>query len=253
MDDQVRDVQTSALSGIGTATRIARMATGISEHLDRKTAVQQVVHDAKQLVGCAGVMMVRLNEAHQLQIVAATDPDLMVTAVSRINDSEQTVSGRVLQRHKPELINDLATDERRTAATHRFDDKVGIRSALSVPMRSDGIDFGALTFYDDKVDYFTPDRCAAVQAYVEMATLALARVVDHVQAQNLEVALDSNREIGMAIGILMTLHKVTRENAFTLLRTISQNRHRKLRDVATEVILTGELPLLPPSRASIAP
>lgn len=61
-------------------------------------------------------------------------------------------------------------------------------------------------------------------------------------AQSLEAALQSNREIGTAIGVLMTYHKITRDDAFTLLRSASQNLHRKLRDIATEVVDTGTLP-----------
>jgi AmiR/NasT family two-component response regulator len=61
---------------------------------------------------------------------------------------------------------------------------------------------------------------------------------------NLETALESNREIGAAIGVLMAHHKVTHDEAFALLRSASQRMHRKLRDVASEVVETGTLPEL---------
>lgn len=61
------------------------------------------------------------------------------------------------------------------------------------------------------------------------------------QVANLEIALDSNRDIGTAIGILMNAHLVPHNEAFTMLRTASQHSHRKLRDIATDVILTGSL------------
>jgi hypothetical protein len=35
---------------------------------------------------------------------------------------------------------------------------------------------------------------------------------------------------------------VTQDDAFSLLRTASQTLHRKLRDVASEVVATGTLP-----------
>lgn len=61
------------------------------------------------------------------------------------------------------------------------------------------------------------------------------------QAANLEIALNSNRDIGTAIGILMSTHLVTQQQAFTMLRTASQHGHRKLRDIANDVIFTGSL------------
>ena len=42
---------------------------------------------------------------------------------------------------------------------------------------------------------------------------------------------------------------VARQQAFDALRTTSQHSHRKLRDVAEEVLFTGELPSTPAGRA----
>lgn len=44
----------------------------------------------------------------------------------------------------------------------------------------------------------------------------------------------------------MATHKITDTQAFDLLRGISQHRHLKLRDIAAEVVLTGELNAQPP-------
>jgi ANTAR domain-containing protein len=65
------------------------------------------------------------------------------------------------------------------------------------------------------------------------------------QVVNLEIALASNRDIGTAIGILMNSHLVTQDEAFTMLRLTSQHTHRKLREVANDVIFTGALVPLP--------
>ena len=61
------------------------------------------------------------------------------------------------------------------------------------------------------------------------------------RATNLVRALESNREIGVAIGILMQRHQITREAAFDLLRAASQDTNRKLSAVASEVADTGML------------
>lgn len=72
------------------------------------------------------------------------------------------------------------------------------------------------------------------------------------EVANLQIALQTSREIGAAIGILMANHRVSQAQAFDLLRTASQHRHYKLRDLAAEVALTGDLAgvLVGPTRRS---
>ncbi|MGH8861485.1 MAG: ANTAR domain-containing protein [Jatrophihabitantaceae bacterium] len=70
---------------------------------------------------------------------------------------------------------------------------------------------------------------------------------------NLEIALATNRRIGMAIGVLMTTRQLTDAAAVELLRTASQHRGRKLRDLAEEVLLTGTVDLAPSSSPSSSP
>ena len=50
-------------------------------------------------------------------------------------------------------------------------------------------------------------------------------------------------EIGVAMGVLMAKHNITRDQAFGLLRVASQDSNRRLAELAVEVADTGELPL----------
>ncbi len=72
---------------------------------------------------------------------------------------------------------------------------------------------------------------------------------------NLEIALQTNRDIGAACGILMANHRIGRERAMELLRHASQSRHVKLRELAADVIDTGtlELPELPYASGGVRP
>jgi signal transduction histidine kinase/DNA-binding response OmpR family regulator len=66
------------------------------------------------------------------------------------------------------------------------------------------------------------------------------------EAQNtvgqLRQALQSNRTIGTALGIVMARYELDRERAFQVLVRTSQQSNRKLHDVATEVVRAGSLP-----------
>jgi len=66
-------------------------------------------------------------------------------------------------------------------------------------------------------------------------------VTAETKAANLEVALATNRRIGIAVGILMCRLGVTEDQAFAVLSKHSQDRNVKVRDLAEEVIYTGSL------------
>ncbi|GAA6527657.1 ATP-binding protein [Intrasporangium sp. DVR] len=79
---------------------------------------------------------------------------------------------------------------------------------------------------------------------------AFALAVDRVVAatafadreSHLSRAIESHRMIGQAIGILIERHRVTPAQAFTMLKTASQERNIKLREIASRVIETGAEP-----------
>lgn len=81
------------------------------------------------------------------------------------------------------------------------------------------------------------------QLLVERATALVQRERLVRKTENLHRALNSNREIGAAMGILMARHQLTSDQAFDLLRRASQSAHRKVVAIAAEVIETGALEL----------
>jgi hypothetical protein len=85
-------------------------------------------------------------------------------------------------------------------------------------------------------------RLAYLQAAAQIAALRQKN-------QNLQRALETSRRIGAAIGILMARHQLTEAAAFDALRDASRKTHTKLRDVADQVVWTGELDKPPPPTA----
>ena len=77
---------------------------------------------------------------------------------------------------------------------------------------------------------------------------ALAAAQDDVR--QLERALVASRHIGMAMGMVMERHRLSEDQAFAHLRSISSRRNVKLRDVAAEIIYTGEVPSPMPAAES---
>ena len=85
-----------------------------------------------------------------------------------------------------------------------------------------------------------PSQCPAHGTTTETPTADrdATELVDALTAEvhQLRIARDSNRRIGMAIGIVMNQRHVDDQQAFDILRRTSQNTNRKLRNVAEDVI-----------------
>jgi hypothetical protein len=63
------------------------------------------------------------------------------------------------------------------------------------------------------------------------------------QARHLKAALEGNRMIGAAVGVLMVTHQLTYQQGFDLLARTSQNTNRKVAAIAETVLHTGALPV----------
>jgi AmiR/NasT family two-component response regulator len=128
--------------------------------------------------------------------------------------------------------------------------ELGLRSMLSFRMNVDpaGVIAG-LNLYADETDAFDDHDLAEGLLLTTHAAQAVAAAHLRDRSENLQRALDSNRDIGTATGVLMGLHRLSREQAFDLLRIASQNTNRKLHDVALDVIESGAVDVTPRGRA----
>jgi hypothetical protein len=140
------------------------------------------------------------------------------------------------------LTGDLGNDSRWPLFGKRACDEFGIQSMLSFRMFFEDDEYiAALNLYSHLPDAFDEQSCLTGLALSTFGAIAVTSARRQERAVNLERALESNRDIGVAIGVLMALHKVTREQAFDLLRMASQAKHRKVRELARDVAETGTL------------
>jgi hypothetical protein len=138
------------------------------------------------------------------------------------------------------LLFDVETETRWPLFTAALAARTPVRSVLSFQLPAE--EHSALNLFAHQPSAFSDDDVTAGTVFAAQASSLVALHHAQDKAANLETALESNREIGAAIGVLMAHHKITREVAFTLLRQASQHLHVKLRDVAAEVVDTGILP-----------
>jgi hypothetical protein len=138
---------------------------------------------------------------------------------------------------------DLANDERWPKFGPAVVEQLGLASMLSFRLAADVDGVAAsLNLYAGEPRAFDDDDLLTGTLLATHGTAALVADLSRHRAEQLSRALQSNREIGVAIGILMQQRKLTRSAAFDLLRIASQHTNRKLHDIAVEVGDTGALP-----------
>ena len=145
------------------------------------------------------------------------------------------------------------------AAENRWDQLVAavlattpVRAVVSCSLAGAGHPQISLNLYAAEPLADRPDASDLATA-AALCAVGLTAIDQRHRADHLERALATGRRIGAAMGILMASKRMTDQQAFDALRTASQHSHRKLRDVAEDVLLTGELPHVPPPRYGARP
>ncbi|EWT01404.1 antitermination regulator [Intrasporangium oryzae NRRL B-24470] len=120
--------------------------------------------------------------------------------------------------------------------TQRIVAETPVRSAIGYRLLIDGDKVGALNLFSDRPGGLTEASADAGAVIASFASVALMAVRARGEAETLRHGLESNREIGKAVGLLMASHHLTGDEAFDLLRRTSQDLNMKLTHVAAQVV-----------------
>lgn len=142
-------------------------------------------------------------------------------------------------------IDDVSTDPRFPTFGPRCAADFGVCSVLSVPIALAGVERAALSWYALEPAAFDEFDVEMAARFAPFVGLAVQNAVNARKVEQLEIALQSSRQIGTAIGILMARHLLTGDEAFARMSRASQQLNRKLRDIAEWVERTGTLPGMP--------
>jgi GAF domain-containing protein len=142
-------------------------------------------------------------------------------------------TGRVVR------IDDLASDGRwRDYAVRAL--AQGVRSSLSCPLDAQGRPVGALNLYARQPGFFGEAQIRQATGFAQNASIAVgiaARMAQQaVLTEQLRASLASRSVIDQAIGVIMGEQRCSSGEAFAILRTASQNRNIKLRQVAESIV-----------------
>ena len=147
-------------------------------------------------------------------------------------------------------ITDARTEDRWPDYAAEVVDR-GVRSSLSVPLPVQEQIRAALNIYSPDVRAFDDAARELAARFASYAGVAVSNVRTfedmRSRAEGLQVAMASRSVIDQAKGVLMERFKVTSDQAFRLLAAASMATNVKLREVADQLVTTGELPTLPAS------
>jgi len=205
-------------------------------------SMQLTVHLAVSTIdGCdaAGIFLVRDG---RVVTAASTDPIVVELDELQFANNEGPCLEAVADggsTYAPDLADDSRWPQFGPAAA-----RAGIRSALAFRLSDRPI--SALNLYARTPAAFDATDRATGLIFATLAGIALdaagERADDETRVANLHEALKTRELIGQAQGILIERERITGDQAFDVLRRASQHLNIKVREVAQNLIDTGETP-----------
>jgi hypothetical protein len=134
------------------------------------------------------------------------------------------------------LCPDLTTGSPWPELAERILSDTDVKGMGGFRIRQEGQRIGALNVFSDTAGALTQDSLDQVVMLTAFASVSMAALDRGEEATTLRRGLQSNREIGKAIGLMMAMHGINDDQAFQMLSKVSQEMNIKLAQVASQVI-----------------
>ncbi|MFI8191517.1 GAF and ANTAR domain-containing protein [Streptomyces sp. NPDC085946] len=210
--------------------------------------LQTLAETARDLTGVEGTGVTLERNRRPLTVASAGPPAPKLD--EKQYDQDDGPCLRSLRNGEEIVVGDMLSEER-FGDYPAYAAASGIRSSLSLPIAVGPDTAGALNFYAAEPDAFKDTDVTGLRSLAAQAAggIALAqRIMDARDlAEQMQTAMRSRSVIDQAMGVIMGQRRCTADEAFRILRSASQHRNIKIRDLCTELItnLTGESPTAP--------
>ncbi len=233
------------------AAFFARVSRDLMEEQTEAPTMQRIAERAVQIVpGCDHCGISLRRRRHRVESIAST------STLAEKCDALQYELGEgpaleTVWESESRLTEDTGNETRWPQWSPRVAEH-GIGSVLSIRLSTSTETLGALNLYSERTNAFTQDDIDLAVIYALHAANAMSSAL---LVQGLHTAVHSRHLIGVAQGILMQNYRIGMEQAFEVLRRYSSHKNIKLREVAEQVVASGDLPDSPcsPSRAPLSP
>jgi GAF domain-containing protein len=199
---------------------------------DLPSTLQTIVLAARNSIpGAAHVGITISHRDGRVETAAATDP-----LVNELDDLQYTLGEGpcldAIHSDEPTMITDALTEVRWPRWTPMAVER-GLRSQLGVRLYGDHTTSGGINIYATTPGAFDRETADLTELFAAQAAAAMGHTV---QIQNLQSALATRREIGIALGVVMERYGLDDARAFQYLSRVSQHSNIKLHRVAEEVM-----------------
>jgi transcriptional regulator with GAF, ATPase, and Fis domain len=215
---------------------IAELAKISFENETLEGVLQKIAQVAMDAIPGCDHASVTLPGDHGLRTAAATDE-----VAERIDAREYELSEgpcvACLASGRVEHLRSTESSDRWTAFAEMAAG-FGVHSVLGVPLGPHAP--GALNAYSDRAHAFDEGAIETAQVIALYAGIAVANAQSFSRLEalvrQLNEALKTRELVGKAIGVLMERERRTEDEAFDLLRQVSQRSNVKLREIAEEIV-----------------
>lgn len=213
--------------------RMADLARELGSRSGTGQTLQHVVEAAVELVGpceSAGISLA----ARRGQISTSASSDDLPTRCDELQQElgEGPCVDAAWER-RVVSVPDLGSEQRWPRWATRAREDLGIGSMLCLQLFTDEDQMGALNLFSTDVGAFDEDdehEAVAIAAHAAVAVAAAENI------DSLRSAIDNRTIIGQATGISMVRFGLSDDQAFNLLRRLSNEQNRKLSQIAREIV-----------------
>ncbi|EOM77737.1 ANTAR domain-containing protein [Rhodococcus rhodnii] len=227
-------------AGLRLADVFRELAQVVYDADDAKQIYEAVCEVSVAVVpGCdhASIMLRRREGSTERVLTVAASDEVAARA-----DELERITGEgpcldALDDEAAQIESDLTSPTTRwPALAARLIAETPIRGALGFRLLVDDRKVGALNLFGDTAGDFEGENADIAVLVAAFASVAVTSAVRGEDASTLRSGIDSNREIGKAIGLLMAQHGVTDDEAFALLQRASSRAQVRIAELASRIV-----------------
>lgn len=223
---------TGASDPTRTFAELATIIYGASGFDEIYTAI---CHAATRLVtGCDHACLTLLSHGQPVTAAASDDTAAHIDRLEREIGDGPCLDA--IEDDTAYIDSDLTDGSPWPELSRRALAETSVRGMAGFRLLADGRKQGALNLFSDTPGALTERSVDEAIMLVSFTSVALSAAQSAQAVESLKQGLQTNREIGKAVGLMMAFHKVSDDEAFEMLRQTSQDMNIKVLEVAREIV-----------------
>lgn len=213
----------------------ASLAELVYSTTDHQTVLDAICHQAVAVIPGADHVSISTLAADRTLVTRAASDD-----VARLMDRLETEAGEgpcldAVLENSVQRDDDIATFSTWPELAELTLSRTSVRGMVGYRLQQGEFGRSALNVFSDTPGALTDEAATVGTMLAAFSSVALAAADRQADVENLRRGLESNREIGKAVGLIMAAHSVSDAEAFDILRSASSRTNTKLAAIAEKI------------------